>query len=47
MITESMFVLAVPNLEVSGVSYRDVFGFKIQEMGTQFGASSYEIHVRS
>ena len=33
MITESMFVLAVPNLEVSEVSYRDVFGFKIQENG--------------
>ena len=33
MIHNSMFVLAVPDLERSGAFYRDVLGFKIQEIG--------------
>ena len=33
MITRSMFVLAVPNLERSGAFYRDVLGFEVKSMG--------------
>lgn len=33
MITDTMFVIAVPNLERSGAFYRDVLGFEIQEIG--------------
>jgi uncharacterized glyoxalase superfamily protein PhnB len=32
MIERTMFVLAVPNLEVSGAFYRDALGFEIFEM---------------
>jgi len=33
MINDTMFVIAVPNLERSGAFYRDVLGFEIQEIG--------------
>ena len=33
MIKSSMFVLAVPNLEVSAKFYRDILGFEIHEIG--------------
>jgi predicted enzyme related to lactoylglutathione lyase len=33
MIHNSLFVLAVPDLEKSGAFYRDVLGFEIREMG--------------
>jgi catechol 2,3-dioxygenase-like lactoylglutathione lyase family enzyme len=33
MIQQIMFVLAVPNLQVSASYYRDVLGFKIREIG--------------
>ena len=33
MILQTMFVLAVPNLETSAAFYRDVLGFTIHEMG--------------
>jgi catechol 2,3-dioxygenase-like lactoylglutathione lyase family enzyme len=33
MITETMYVLAVPNLARSGDFYREVLGFEVREMG--------------
>lgn len=33
MMTGTMFVLAVPDLEVSGAFYRDVLGFDVREIG--------------
>jgi len=33
MIKQSMFVLAVPDLQVSAAYYRDVLGFEIREIG--------------
>jgi catechol 2,3-dioxygenase-like lactoylglutathione lyase family enzyme len=33
MINESMFVIAVPDLGVSGAFYRDVLGFEVHEIG--------------
>ncbi len=33
MIQQTMYVLAVPDLEASGAFYRDVLGFAIREMG--------------
>ncbi len=33
MIKESMFVIAVPDLQISAEFYRDVMGFEIQQIG--------------
>ena len=33
MITQHMFVLAVPSLEISSTYYRDVLGFEVRDMG--------------
>lgn len=33
MIKDSMFVIAVPNLEVSAKFYREILGFEVHELG--------------